>query len=79
MMKDLVVLLLGLIYPSVIFGLDFLPERARHGQAQKIFDSINPPNGKQKIYTNNLLYFIFIYRFITQIDEFSKWKNIKFL
>lgn len=61
-MKDLllVVLLLGVVYPIVIFGLDFLPERARHGQAQKILDSINPSGGKQIIKFYLFMYYIHV-------------------
>ena len=45
MMKNLVLLVVGIICPTIIFGLDVLPERARHGHAQKLFDSINPSSG----------------------------------
>jgi len=78
-MKDLllVVLLLGVVYPIVIFGLDFLPERARHGQAQKILDSINPSGGKQIIKFSIYLCMIFIYRIIARIYEILNCKSFK--
>ena len=44
-MMMMIVLLVGIFCPTIIFGLDFLPERARHGHAQKLFDSINPSAG----------------------------------
>jgi hypothetical protein len=77
-MKDLllVVLLLGVVYPIVIFGLDFLPERARHGQAQKILDSINP-SGKQIIKFYLIMHMIFIYRIIARIYEILNCKSFK--
>lgn len=82
-MKDLllVVLLLGVVYPIVIFGLDFLPERARHGQAQKILDSINPSGGKQIIKFYLFMYYFHVSNHCSDLWNFwivkvLRWKNL---